>query len=974
MEDILIGLNSAQREAVTHGEGPLLIIAGAGTGKTRVLTHRILHLIQTGAARSEQILALTFTEKATREMQERLDVLLPYGYTELWVKTFHGFCDSVLRERGLEIGLDTDYQLLPQADFVLFLKEHVFEFDLHYYRPLGSPLKFLNALADHFGNLRDERILPQTFLDYAEKQIKEAENQDPATQESAQKLLEVANAYAYYDKLVLKAGVLDFASLHFLTLQLFEQHPSVLKEYQERFKYILVDEFQDTNTAQNRLVGLLAQEHHNLMVVGDDDQCIYKWRGASLSNILHFEHNFPHSKKIVLTENYRSTQPLLDMSYAVIQNNNPFRLEIKENISKKLIAKSTSTDTEKPLLVHFSHYQDEAAFVIDRIQKTLKKDSAKTCADFAILVRASSHAAPFIEALNRVGLPYHFSGGQSLYSRPEIKDLMALLRSLTNPLDDIALLRVLSLSIFNFEPDSLLAFLVEAKKKALSLFEFLKKTKETPDLFTAGNDQAPLPSFFHLFSKLQSLLQKSQVSVILGTFLRESGYLDRLQAEESQENQEKIAALASFSNVIKQFEETHPSARILECLDYLDAREAIGDRSSGISEELADSNTVKVMTVHAAKGLEFDTVFLVDLVARRFPSGSRSDPFEIPETLLEDPLEDPSSHEHEERRLFYVAATRAKNHLFLTYSDHYEGKSTWKMSNFLKEALDAKTVTAIEASALPEPVAPLPPAPEQKPEFSDHSPLKLTRASAPLRFSYSQIDSYDRCPLQYKFRYLFKIAVPPAHSANFGTSVHHALNLFYRDFKTGKKPELVNLLALYEKHWIPSGYLNRTHHDARKQEGREILEQFFNTQQAVGWVIPELLEQPFTLGVGPQLLLTGRIDRIDRLADGTYEVIDYKTGELKDSVEKDLKNNLQLSIYALACDRVYHLPVSRYSLYFLKANQKISTTRDAKQLEKAQEKLVDFAETLKTSSFPAKPVPQICTYCDYRILCNKAKV
>ncbi len=952
MDDILSNLNPAQKEAVTHHGGPLLLVAGAGTGKTRVLTHRVIHLIESEVVKPEEILALTFTEKATEEMQERLDVLLPYGYTELWVKTFHGFCDAVLRERGLEMGLDTAYQILTQTDLALFLKDHLFSFDLNYYRPLGNPLRFVGALAGHFGHLRDEMVVPEVYVKFAKKALKAAK--DDSEKEAAEKQLELAYAYSHYDELLLKNGVLDFASLTYLTLHLFEQHPSVLREYQDRFKYILVDEFQDTNTAQNRLVELLASKHKNVMVVGDDDQCIYKWRGASLTNILQFEKRFPEAKKVVLTQNYRSTQPILDMAYSVIQHNNPFRLEDREKIDKKLIREGAK-GAAKPSVVHFENYLDEVEFVVKQIGERAKNEEV-SYRDCAILVRAAAHATPFLDALNRAGIPYYFSGAQGLYQRAEIKDLLALLRALANPYDDIALFRCLSMKVFGFEMGYLLTLLQKAKSSSTPLLQVLKSTKSAPDLFNEG---ASLRDFMELFERLRTSSKDQPTSHLLGIFLKDSGYLKALESNDSPENVEALQNLATFSQIIKSFEESHNAPRLVEALEYLRTRQDMGDRVSPSDEEL-DTDTVKVLTVHAAKGLEFDTVFLVDLVQQRFPSTNRRDPFELPEELLLEVADQDATHLHEERRLFYVAATRAKNHLFLTYSDYYDGKKRWKRSIFIDEALESgmaeegKSVVHVAATDDP----------EDKPVVFSYE-----RSHRPLRLSFSRINTFQMCPLKYKFQYLYQIAEPLSHQLSFGSSVHNTLNSFYQEIKKGHSPSMNRLKELYEKHWIPLGYTSRAHHNKRKEKGWETLEQFYKTNSKK-WVIPEHIERPFTLKIPSGLTVTGRIDRIDRLPDGTFEVIDYKTGSMKD--QKDADKNLQLSIYALACQNIYKVPVSKLSLYYLEDNQKISTTRSTDQLTATETELETIAKTMASSDFAATPSPFLCKFCEYRLICDKA--
>src|SRR3989338_1056955 len=303
---ILSGLNPEQKQAVVHTQGPLLIIAGAGTGKTTVITRRISNLIVKNLAQPEQILALTFTDKAALEMQERVDVLVPYGFTDTWILTFHAFGDQVLLENGLETGLSPDFQVLTRPETAVFFREHLFEFPLSYYRPLSDPTRFIESLITLFSRAKDEDVSPEEYIRFAEELAKKSrENpEDAALKEEAEYQKEISNCYKKYQEILSRENKVDFGNQFYLALQLFRQHPRILRRYQEQFKYILVDEFQDTNYAQFELVKRLAGKSPNLTVVADDDQSIYKWRGAAVSNILNFNETYKQAEKIALTRNY----------------------------------------------------------------------------------------------------------------------------------------------------------------------------------------------------------------------------------------------------------------------------------------------------------------------------------------------------------------------------------------------------------------------------------------------------------------------------------------------------------------------------------------------------------------------------------------------------------------------------------------------------------------------------------------------
>jgi len=441
---LLGGLNPEQEKAVTHGDGPLLIVAGAGTGKTTVITKRIAWLIETGRARPDEILALTFTEKAAAEMEERVDQLLPIGYTEMWIQTFHGFCEKVLKERGADIGLPTNFRLLNETGAWLMVREHLDVFGLDYYRPMGNPSRFIHDLLGHFSRAKDELVTPDDYSKY-EETIEAGEEEEKL------RVKEIAKAYATYEKLLIEQSALDFGSLITQTVRLFKERKGVLKTFRERFKYILVDEFQDTNYAQYALVKQLAGHQGNVTVVGDDDQSIYKFRGASVSNILGFKQDFPESSQVFLTTNYRSRQEILDLSYAFIKQNDPNRLEARlaksDGLSKRMKAALGKGGIVKHILA--PDLQDEAKAVTEEIIALQEAEPDTSWSDFAILFRANSYAKPFLDAFDDHGIPHLYVASKGLYAKPVIQDAICYLKLLDRYHESPALYRVLSWEIFN---------------------------------------------------------------------------------------------------------------------------------------------------------------------------------------------------------------------------------------------------------------------------------------------------------------------------------------------------------------------------------------------------------------------------------------------------------------------------------------------------------------------------------------------
>lgn len=965
MNDMLEHLNSAQEKAVLNDQGPFLIIAGAGTGKTKVIISRILYLLLEKKIPASQILALTFTEKAMREMVERIDIAMPLSYEEVTIRTFHGFCDQILRETGHEIGIDTSYQLLNQAQQWIFFKKNLYSFHLDYYRPLGNPRKFFHDIIEHFSRLKDEDVAPEMYLEYAGQLLKQA--YDDITREVALKSLELATAYQIHHDLMLAHNVMDFSCLQYYALRLLEKRKSILQYYQERYKYIVVDEFQDTNFSQNKLVFLLAKKYRNLMVVGDDDQSIYKWRGASLSNILNFKQHFPETSEVVLTENYRSTQNILDASYFCIQNNNPDRLEFREHIDKKLQSQKGSGFLVE--IWHFSSYLEESQHIVQKIQQ-LKQEGKSRYKDFAILVRTNNNAKSFVEALKEAEIPFSVRDTSGLLFFEEIKDLLAFLRFLVRPQDDIAFFRLLTLPFFHLPMSFLLKLADQAKNSGYEplfffLQKFLQKASQQLTLPNIEEDFSSIEKVYKLFERLLEFKRGASLTKILGEFLHASGYIENLTAQENSENTEKLQHFAQFSEIARSFEIEEQEGSLNAFLEYLDSLQEVQGFSAST---VFDDDAVAVLTIHSAKGLEFDYVFLPSMVAQRFPSVHRRDVFEIPEILLQEqiPAED-HHHVQEERRLFYVACTRAKQQLFLSYSDRYEGSRKWKISPFLQEISASQAVKVFNFSlgnTSDRKVSPHKDFFHGGSVLSENPMLYLPPVQVN-QLSYSKLDTFQTCPLKYKFRYLFQIPSPSAHAANFGSSLHNTLNEFFQALKKGEKPSLDLLKTFYEQLWIGSGYESKAHEQTRKQKGFEMLECFYARESENGFVIPAYLERNFSLKIG-SLRFVGRIDRIDQLPDGSYEIIDYKTGTSKR--DQNPEKDLQLSLYALACKDIFHLPCSSLSLYFLEDGMKISTTRSNEQLLEVQNELLKISGEIALSDFYPTPGYH-CSFCEYRLLC-----
>jgi DNA helicase II / ATP-dependent DNA helicase PcrA len=706
-------LNKEQKEAVKHEKGPLLIIAGAGTGKTTVITERINYLIVRKKLRSSEILALTFTEKSAREMEERVDKVLPLGYSQMWISTFHSFCDRILRSEALNIGLDPGYILLTQAGAVKFLRDNIFEFELEYFRPLGNPTKFVSALLQHFSRLQDEDVTPDQYVSWVNLKFKNVsktagwKSPKPNEEERTEylKWKELAHAYKKYDELKSKRGLFDFGDLITKTLKLFRERKNVLKKFKEQFKYVLVDEFQDTNVAQYELLKLLCppKSNPNLTVVGDDSQSIYKFRGAAVSNIIHFMENYKMAKTCILTKNYRSIQNILDASYKLIKFNDPDTLEAKIGVSKNLVSQVSKAEEEGVCFIHEKRVEDEAEAVAVRILKLTghvdlasKNIRAKynhnfAFSDIAVLVRANNHSDPFMSAFRRKGIPFQFLGPGKLFKQTEVINLISYLRILANPEDNAALYKVLSADFLEIKTYDLIRFTNYAKRRTLFLYEALKDIKNIRDLYISKDTAKKLELFAEKVERHIKLVNKETSGQILYRFLEDFDILPKLLNPDSLDSQVKAKNISRLFDKIKTYEIEHPDASVFSFLDYVDLASELGESPLASDSDWTQNDAVNILTVHASKGLEFPVVFLVNLVSQRFPTMERKEQIPIPEDLIKEILPEGDFHIQEERRLFYVGMTRAKEKLFLTAANFYgEGIREKKLSPFIFESLGEK--------------------------------------------------------------------------------------------------------------------------------------------------------------------------------------------------------------------------------------------------------------------------------------------
>lgn len=983
-------MNPQQKKAVEYNKGPLLIVAGAGTGKTTVLVEKIKYLILKQKVDPKEILALTFTEKAAAEMEQRVDEALPYGLFQMWISTFHSFADQLLRTQIGHIGIDPGYKLMTDAETISFLKRHIFEFNLNYFRPLGNPNKFLHALIQHFDRLRDEDVNPHQYETFSKTLVTKPE----VTDEEKLKIEELAAAYKKYQDLKSKHGKLDFADLIFQLLTLLTKRPHLLEEYKKQFKYVLIDEFQDTNIAQYLLIKLLAPPGPDtkLTVVGDDSQAIYKFRGASVSNILQFMKDYPDAESVTLNRNYRSNQVLLDYSYRLIRHNDPDTLEAQLGISKELKGIKKGNQIESLQLYIVETGDEEAEYVAKSILKISQEEGVKF-SDIAILVRANKHAEPVISSMSRMGIPYKIWGKSALYKQPEVKDLISYLKVLHDPYDSAAFYRVLTMNIFGIDHHDISLLLGFAKKTALPL-------SQTPEIYASffNNDwylpqydiyrpylplfsektKAALMKITSMFRRHQNLLKSHTAGQILYFFLEDTGYLKRITSYTTAADEKIAINISQFFNKLKTMEASQDDNSVAAIVDYLEMSMELGESPTTATSDNYEFDAVNVLTVHAAKGLEFPIVFMMSLAHGRFPSYNKREAIPIPQELIKEILPSGDFHTLEERRLFYVALTRAKDRVFLTSAKYYSGgKRQRKISPFVIETMGADEVNKIAMRKRDNTnqltIFDFKPAEQTASLHTENNsaPDSLTPIAKSLtNFSYSQLESFKICPLQYKYLYILKIPTSVSAAASFGESIHKALQRFYMDFQKDPKVDLDHLLHLYQKLWIPIGYESADDEALRKAKGKEMLEKFYKTFHDPNRSIIAV-EKLFKIKVDSDVFITGKIDRIDAGSDGTIEIVDYKTGRKPD--EKELKKNLQLSMYAMAATDPgllnKRIEEVKLTFYYLNDMEKISMNRTAEDLILVKQEVREAAKKIRSSTFPAHVGPW-CSFCQFKINCE----
>ncbi|MBI4460320.1 MAG: ATP-dependent helicase [Acidobacteria bacterium] len=962
-------LNQHQRQAVEHLDGPLLIVAGAGTGKTRVIVERVGHLLaNVPGLRPQNILALTFSRKAAEEMRERAVSQFGERVRDCRFSTFHAFCYELLEQHQPR-------RVLDKFDQWIFLRRHLDALQLEHYFRAAEPGRFLDDLVEFCSRCHDNLVSPEDYGAFVEQLLRDC--QDPVRRQALleqcaeaelARQQEVARVYARSEALQEQEGFLNFGAMISRAVALLDSLPRLLARLQKQYRFISVDEFQDTNAAQFELLARLAGKHRNLAVVGDDDQAIYRFRGASYGSFDLFNKHFPDRTCLVLNHNYRSTQKILAVAGAAIA----FNLKDRYQPDKQLV---TSNPPGCAVAVwEFAEEAEQAEYAAAEIARRVRTGEAKAYSHFGVLYRAHRHRDLLVAALRRHGVPFAIRG-LAVNHLPPVRDGIACLRFLGRPGDNVSLARAVADPRWGLEPPLFFDYCRRAKEKERTLFEVIQEDSAPPD----WPARARLLAFHSRFSQIA---KQQRLSAWFELLRGEMGFYGSRQ-----EN----AALQAFADFLRQWDEEKSATGLLsEFLEYFDYFEEAGGtvnlpeddaiprrqrephppQSTLWEDGPADPlGRVQLTTVHGAKGLEFEHVIVLQLLNKAFPTIRRSTLIPLPAPLWKGPLPEGDFHQEEERRLFYVALTRARSTLALcTISNDRQRPSV-----FLENLRQSPDIEWKRPSPAPEEMnetaaasAPGPSQPSWRGSLIGH----WAAASRPLPpkdlvLSASGLDTYLKCPLKYLYTHLWRIPSPLSPPLLFGSILHGAVRDLVHTI--AHRPETVSpegIERLLDEHWTSSAFSDPVQEKKYRAIGAQQLEGLWRLWAQRRF---ELLHQEKTfLFEWTGVRLRGRFDQIHRLDGEEAELTEYKTGTPQ--TQKDADKSLQLTIYARACRESLGLDRVRLVLFNLTTQQELRTSRSKKDFQEAEEKIREAAARIRSGEFPPQRGYQ-CRRCDFRLIC-----
>jgi DNA helicase-2/ATP-dependent DNA helicase PcrA len=952
-----------QREAIEHVHGPMLVVAGAGTGKTSVLVSRIARLVKEGQAKPEEILALTYTKNSAAELGDRVRSLVGKG--DVHTATFHDYCLDLLKSA------QRDFGVLDEADLWIYLRRRLRDLRLEYFVRAANVGEFLRDLLTFMSRCHDELVTPEKYEQYVAK-LESGELTIPRVTKSSHEINdaevlgrchEIARVFASTERWLQEDNLGTFSHMITRALSLLETDPSVLADARSHARFILVDEFQDVNFAQVKLLSTLAGAPSNIFAVGDPDQAIYRFRGASSAAFDLFYRQFPAAQRVVLGTNRRSRTPILRCAFALIEKNPPafagkhtpaaaYQRTPLLSARDQAAGVGTLAPPAPVEAISFARRESEAADVVETI-KSLRQRSRCRWSDFGVLYRQHPHRDDLVRELMDARVPFIIEN-MDVSDTPEVRDLFACLSVVVADGDDVGLFRVAALPQFNVDPE-----ILRATTRALARSSREGKIVSLASVLAdmdGGND------ILTVIAEAREQIVRMQAKGRLA--LEIVAHKFQLDVESP-----ILSAALKFGEAW-QSKKINKTTELTEFLDYM----ALFREAGGVIplESSANEDAVRLMTAHLAKGLEFPHVFILRANSGSFPLSYR-------ETLVEFPndLRDPDSagegepktlHSEDERRLFYVAMTRARDTLHI-YGKQGSGKKDPTPAGPIRELLLENSLRGVlvPRAAIGSPVELFAEESLGYPEpsrLANWLNLPATQGLQ-LQLSASAVDTYERCPLRFKFERDWRLASKPAAAMQYGASMHRVLRNYYDSLRAGRPLSEQQLIDDFRSDLASAGIQDQYQHELYEKQGVGQLKDFFAAAQRTG--PPEVLhtEEWFEIKLG-ETRLTGRIDRMDRSSDGGVVVVDYKTGKARD--QEDADDSLQLSIYAMAAREKWGYDVSSLVFYNLEENIPVATARNEAELQVARDRVAVAAEQIAAGEFKPK-IDFHCSFCSFRTLC-----
>jgi DNA helicase-2/ATP-dependent DNA helicase PcrA len=907
-----------QRAAAVIGGGPIRVLAGAGTGKTAVIAERFRRLVAAGVSPGS-ILVMTFTERAAAEMRQRIESLIDDVAPA--VGTFHSVALGWLRADGRAVGVSPSFQILTGADRWILTRELMWQLGDSAFTGDERPDDLVAPALQMLERMKQELVPVGRLASWATFSEEK---------ERAELMRACVRLFRAYDKECRTRRLLDFEDLLVMAVRMLDEHPSLLKKYTARFPHVLVDEYQDLNLAQERLVELVASKSQPF-VVGDDDQSIYRFRGASRASLERFNALFPDAKTITIGRNHRSSRRIVAAASSLIANNH-------DRLAKQLLSTGPGPRVETWLC---PDGETEASAIAAQAATLVERGTSRR--EIAVLCRTNAIARPIAEALAARGLPHVVIGGHGFHDRPEIRDVIALMRVLRDPGDVVAIARAMTRPPANLDPVGALAALRARGDRAP---------------LDAMKSFVPARSFATLLESLAAEAGRLDVRDLFFELMNRTRYLEVIgESLEASEAARVTANVSRFAEMIAEFCETAADRSIAAYMRYLDLVLLSGEDEEPAPVETAD-DAIHVMTIHQAKGLEFEAVFVPGLVEGRLPQSGRSPRFELPPAVLEPLVRGREDVVAEERRLLYVAMTRARRHLYLTRASHYEGGRRWRDSRFLEEVRAAGVATVCDRSLEPVPRPPL--------ALRATSPQggEARGGEMDIVLSYSAIAAYRDCPRQYWYRQEQRLPVVQSAEAVHGVILHEVLRQAGEARKGGAQVTARMLKSLHEVVWKAQDFPDPRRAATFNRLGAEQLEAY---RKGGGLdPAPELLEHPFSAAVDGWTL-RGIIDRIDRTETG-WRIVDYKSGRPLTRRRRDM----QVALYALGATTALNLEPVELEVVYLASGESIKVEKVEALVAEATSQGAEVAEGVRAGRFEARPERRRCRLCPYRLACAEA--